>query len=238
MHTFTALGPLLRSSPAPLTSTRVPQIARRKIPVRRRIAMPALSRFRLRLPFESGTTGRARGVPSASLGGEAGAGCTAPGSARPRLLRRAAICGAGGWAAERLPASAPPRAPLHPHRSVTLRAWLRRRLLLLSQQRGGRERLLGVSSPARLSCCRLLAAKEKVSAGGSVASHQSRQRPLCPRSRFPSPSGARVAARGVRKERRVFPTTLHVFTAVLTAMSTDSHTQTYSYIPSHNGTHA
>lgn len=116
MHTFTALGPLLRSSPAPLTSTRVPQIARRKIPVRRRIAMPALSRLRLRLPFESGTTGRARGVPSASLGGEAGAGCTAPGSARPRLLGRAAICGAGGWAAERLPASEPPRAPLHPHR--------------------------------------------------------------------------------------------------------------------------
>lgn len=54
-----------------------------------------------------------------------------------------------------------PERPCTSTSSVTLRSWLRRLLLLLSQQRGGQERLLGVSSPARLSCCRLLAAKEK-----------------------------------------------------------------------------
>lgn len=54
-----------------------------------------------------------------------------------------------------------PERPCTCTSSVTLRSWLRWMLLLLSQQRGSQERLLGVSSPARLSCCRLLAAKEK-----------------------------------------------------------------------------
>lgn len=61
--------------------------------------------------------------------------------------------------------------------SVTLRSWLRR--LLLSQQRGGQERLLGVSSPARLSAAGCWRPRREVSACGSVASHRSRQRPLC-----------------------------------------------------------
>lgn len=70
-----------------------------------------------------------------------------------------------------------PERPCTCTSSVTLRSWLRWMLLLLSQQRGGQERLLGVSSPARLSCCRLLAAKEKtlcLLAGRSLHINQGR----------------------------------------------------------------
>lgn len=76
--------------------------------------------------------------------------------AQLRVLQRRRLGDRSGSRPLRLP-----ERPCSRTSSVTLSSWLRRLLLLLSQQRGGQERLLGVSSPSRLSCCRLLAAKDK-----------------------------------------------------------------------------
>lgn len=143
------------------------------------------------------------------------------GVARRGVLQRGRLRGCSGSGPLRLP-----ERPCTRTSSVTLRSWLRRLLLLLSQQRGGRERLLGVSSPARLSCCRLLAAKEKslcLRVGHFVSVKPAT---FVPALTFPSPSGAADASLRVRKKRRGFPTTLHGFTATPLAVNTHSHSHT------------
>lgn len=121
--------------------------------------MVAVSRLQHRLFLESGTTGRAFWVLSVARALPGSPCCwTCPPRSSGAARRPAARATPPH---QRLPASAPSERPCTRTGSVTLRSWLRRLLLLLSQQRGGRERLLGVSSPARLSRCRLLAAKEK-----------------------------------------------------------------------------
>ncbi|XP_032011517.2 uncharacterized protein LOC116469907 [Hylobates moloch] len=144
---------------------------RRRIPVPHGIETLAFSRLRHdRLLFENGTRGRALWPPLASVVFEAGgANLRAGRSAAAGSSRSRASPGRSGSGA-RCPAAGPPErqkwlpacAPACTRtRSVTPGSWLLGLLLLLSQQRGGRERLLGVSSPARPACCRLLAAKEE-----------------------------------------------------------------------------
>lgn len=134
-----------------------------------------------------------------------------------------------------------PERPCTCTSSVTLRSWLRWMLLLLSQQRGSQERLLGVSSPARLSCCRLLAAKEKslcLRVGRFTSVKEGRDL-LCLLSRSLHFLGAGVAALAMRKKRGGFPTTLHAFnrcsschehTLILT------HTHVLPHIKAHKDT--
>lgn len=137
---------------------------------------------------------------------------------------------------QRLRASALSRAPRIRTGSVTLRRWLRRLPLLLFSKEAPGSASSGFL-PRPPSGCRLLAAKEKVSASGSVSSHQSRQRPLCLLSEFPSPSGARWLPWVWHKIRRGFPTTLHASTPSPQARNTHSHTQAHSSPLSRKGTH-
>ena len=191
-----------------------------------------------KLLLENGTKGRDLWVPPVARGG---LGRCSRNRAGQRSANRSSCCRTGPWrssgAARRgvlqrgrlrgCSGSGPLRLPERPctrTSSVTLRSWLRRLLLLLSQQRGGQERLLGVSSPARLSCCRLLAAKEKSLCLRVGHFTSVKAATFVPALTFPSHSVARAATLGVRKKRRGFPTTLHGFTATPPAMSIHSHT--------------
>lgn len=143
------------------------------------------------------------------------------GVARRGVLQRGRLRSCSGSGPLRLP-----ERPCTRTSSVTLRSRLRRLLLLLSQQRGGQERLLGVSSPARLSCCRLLAAQEKSLCLGVGHFISVKAATFVPALTFPSPSGAGIASLRVRKKRRGFPTTLHGFTATPPAVNTHSYSHT------------
>lgn len=177
--------------------------------------MSRLLPARSQAAFRERGTGGALWVPSvAPPMSEVGAGGKARSRERPPAPPAAGPA-RGARAAQCPAAPAPPRQkrlrPLRlPERpcthtsSVTLRARLRRLPLQPAQQRGGQERLFGVSSPARLSCCRLLAAEAK-----SVCLRVSRftgvrTATFVPALRFPSPLGGGGCCPGSRHKEKGF----------------------------------
>lgn len=138
----------------------------------------------------------------------------------------------------RTSASGPLRLPELPCTrtgSVTLRSWLRRLPLLLSQQRGGRERLLGVSSPARLSRCRLLSAKEKSLCWRVGRFTSVKATTFVPALTFPSLSGARVCPGSAQNKKGFsnYPSCFHRHASCHEHTLSHSH----SYASSRKSTH-
>lgn len=169
--TFTALGPFWRFSFAPLTSTRAPlKYKGEKSQSGGELQCSLSPGFVIGCFWRTGQEAElwaplGRPWCASKVLGTGRLAARDPRSSRcrtgPRRSQGARSRSAGAWAAEQLSASAPPERLGTRTSSVTPSSWLRRLLLLLPQQRGGQERLLGVSSPARLSRCRLLDAKEK-----------------------------------------------------------------------------
>lgn len=203
----------------------------------------AFSRLGHRLLLENGIQAELSGFLLSPPMSEVGAGGEArsrerppaPPAAGPARGARAAQCPAAP-APQRQQRLRPLRLPERPcthTSSVTLRSWLRRLLLQLSQQRGGPERLFGVSSPARLCCCRLLAAKEKSLCLRVSRSTGVNTATFVPALRFPSPLGGRGCCPGSTHKEQGFsnyPSCLH------RGSSCPARTHTHPGPPSRRGT--